>query len=228
MDESRLGMLPRDHEPELENYYTHEWTVTLPSQTSLKYQHSTPKYFDARLAIDIDPETHAGHQFDKQLKEQIWDEAAIAEFKARKVGQYTDALTKFNALQLLVELDGQIVGYAGFHTLPDGIVNLGMVLKRGARGRGIGKQSWKVLIQLAFNLGVERIEAGTMKDNVAMRALMRSLRFPEIDDIKIIPGRGVVAEVLWDISGRRDVWEKIDLQTDFGESAPLPASKELV
>ena len=55
-----------------------------------------------------------------------------------------------------------------------------------------------------------------MKANAPMRGIMSSLGIEEIEKIVDIPGRGVVAEIEWEL--KREEWKTIDMNVEFGES----------
>jgi RimJ/RimL family protein N-acetyltransferase len=193
-------------------FFTHHWTITIPAHPSLKYIHTTVTHLDEWLVLVSDP---ANNPYDETARTQIWDMTAIEEWKISTTQKYIDSQSKFNALNMLIQFNGQLVGGGNFFLLPTGEVNLGLMLTKDARGKGIGKLSMQVLIQLAHNMGIERLEAGTMKANQPMRALMASLKIPGRDEIKKAPGRGVLAEILYTIPKTVD-WEDIDLHVEFG------------
>ena len=116
---------------------------------------------------------------------------------------------------MLIELNGEIVGAGNYSLLPTGWVNIGLLISERARGRGLGKLSMKVLVQLGRRMGVEKLEAGTMKLNKPFQALMASLNLPGKDEIIEAPGRGVVGEILYRIPETVD-WEDLDLKVEFG------------
>jgi hypothetical protein len=61
---------------------------------------------------------------------------------------------------------------------------------------------------------VEFIEAGTMKANKPMRALAASLGLKETDQIKEMPGRDVVAEILYK-NIEKERWDNLDMKVEF-------------
>jgi hypothetical protein len=77
----------------------------------------------------------------------------------------------------------------------------------------------QVLLRLSNEFEVEFIEAGTMKVNKPMRALATSLGLEETDEIKEVPGRGIVAEILYkDIA--REKWKNLDMKVEFTRPVP--------
>lgn len=122
---------------------------------------------------------------------------------------------------MLVEWDGEIVGGCNFFLLPTYVVNLGMMLGEKARGKGIGKLSMQVMIQLGRRVGIEKMEARTVKANKPMQAVMASLKIPGRDEIKEMPGRGVVGDIVYEIP-QKVSWEDFDMRVEFGGLASEP------
>ena len=97
--------------------------------------------------------------------------------------------------------------------------NIGLMLVESARGRGIGKSAMQVLLRLSNELDVVLVHAGTMLANKPMRALAATLGFTEREELLQIPGRGVVAELLFeDIDYKR--WKDLDMNVEFTGPAP--------
>lgn len=184
--------------------------MTLPSRPGLKCLRATPSHFDVWLPIVMNP-------VNNELQDsagKVWDEAANAEWRERVQKRYDDLNTKFNGLDILVELDGKIVGYGDIYEFAPGEASVGVVLNREARGKGIGKASIQVFTQLGFELGL-KISSGTMKANAPMRGIMKSLGIEEVEKIVELPGRGVVAELDYAIDHEK--WKDIDMKVVFGE-----------
>ncbi|QKX61864.1 uncharacterized protein TRUGW13939_09020 [Talaromyces rugulosus] len=192
-------------------FFTHDWSITIPGRPSVRYSHMSLSCLDEWLAMYTNP---ANRPHDKVLRSKVWNEAEMKELRATTIEKHTTAQTKFDGLNIMVMVDGQLVGGGNYTLLSTGEVNIGLLFDESARGKGLGKLTMQVLIQLGRRMGIQRLEAGTMKSNQAMQALMASLNIPGRDEIKEIPIRGVVAEILWDIPETAD-WE-IDLQLEFG------------
>jgi RimJ/RimL family protein N-acetyltransferase len=190
-------------------FFTHDWSITIPGHPSVRYVHMQLSYLDEWLAMFTNP---ANRPHVKILR--VWDQAEMKELRATTIKKHTTTQTKFDGLNIMVMVDGQLVGGANYNLLPTGEVNIGLLFDESARGKGLGKLTMQVLIQLGQRMGIQRMEAGTMKSNQAMQALMASLNIPGRDEIKEIPTRGVVAEILYDIPETVD-WE-INLQLEFG------------
>jgi RimJ/RimL family protein N-acetyltransferase len=146
---------------------------------------------------------------------KLWDDAAKTEWRERVQKRYHELNTSFNGLDVLIELDGRLVGYGDIFEFASREASVGIVLNKEARGKGIGKAGIQVLTQLGFELGMH-ISLGTMKANAPMRGIMKSLGIEEEEKIIEIPGRGVVAEVEYTIE--RAQWADIDIKVEFGES----------
>ena len=192
-------------------FFTRSWAVTIPSHPGLKFYRATPSHFELWLPIVINP---ANNELQDSAG-KVWDESAKKEWLERSQMRYDDLNIAHNGLNILVELDGKVVGYGDIYEIKAGEASVGVVLNREARGRGIGKASIQVLTQLGFALG-EEISVGTMKANAPMRGIMSSLGIEETEKIVDIPGRGVVAEIEWEL--KSEEWKTIDMNVEFGES----------
>jgi len=80
----------------------------------------------------------------------------------------------------LVVADGEIVGEAGIHRLPDeeGQVEIGFGLAQSARGRGFGSELVPALAEhLLAQPGVRRVLAAAAVDNVPSRRVLERTGF---------------------------------------------------
>ena len=196
-------------------FFSHNWTVTLPSYPFLKYRHITLSHLDSWFPVFYNP---LNHPYDENAHLKVWDEVSIAEWRSNASQKYTNERAKFIALQMLIELDGEIVGGGSYNVLPTGDVNCGIMLAENARGKGIGKLSVQVIIQLGRRMGVEKLEVVTMKTNKPMQGLMASLNILGREEIREAPGRGVIGEILYPIPEKVD-WADVDMQIEFGDQA---------
>jgi RimJ/RimL family protein N-acetyltransferase len=190
-------------------FFTQSWTVTLPSHPGLKFVRATPPLFDAWLPIVMDP---ANNELQDSAG-KAWDDVAKKTWRDRAQKRFDDLNTAHNGLDVLIELDGNYIGYGDIYEFKPGQASVGVILNKDARGKGIGKASIQVFTQLGFELGLE-ISSGTMKANAPMRGIMKSLGIEEIDKIVEIPGRGVVAEVEYNLE--RAKWKDLDMEIAFG------------
>ena len=149
----------------------------------------------------------------QDTKDEVYDEADIAKWQAESEARYHESNIKFDALGVLVEFEGKVVGFGDIWSTLTGSASIGILLNEAVRGRGIGKIAMSVLIQIGFEFPIP-ISAGTMKTNVAMRALMKSLRVPEEEKLVTAPGRGVLAEVVYSI--QREDWKVLEMKVEFG------------
>ena len=194
---------------EFSQFFTQKWVITISSQPSLKLFRFTPEHHSAwLLPIVTNPENN---EF-QDSKNKVWDAAAKEEWRKRTESDYAEANTKHHHLTTLIELDGKIVGYGDIYTIREGVASIGIVLEKEARGRGIAKLAVKGLIQLCFDHDIKPV-LGTMKANKPMRALMANLGVPEVEQITDLPGRGVVAELHYDIE--RTSWKDVDMRIVF-------------
>jgi RimJ/RimL family protein N-acetyltransferase len=197
-----------DSLPGHSKYFLRQWIVTVPSYPSLKFYRATPSHFDVWTPIMTDPKNNEL----QDTKDKVWDEAAIAAWLAESEASYHESNIKFKALEVLVEFEGRVVGYGGvWPTSSD--ASIGILLNEGVRGRGIGRTAMCVLIQIGFDFGLP-VSTGTMKANVAMRALMKSLGVPEEEKLVTDPVRGVLAEVVYSV--QREGWKLLDMKVEFG------------
>ena len=79
-------------------------------------------------------------------------------------------------LGLGVEHDGVLVGdiqaRSPKHGFPPGVCEIGITLFENARGLGVGKEAVALFTEHLFSEGLERIQATTAVDNVAMRRVL--------------------------------------------------------
>ena len=89
--------------------FTHSWIITIPTHPTLKFHRVTPALMDTYLSIMTDP---ANHPFASDgVKAVVWDAAKLAADKERMIQAYIDSPQKKNVLVLLVQCDGEWVGY---------------------------------------------------------------------------------------------------------------------
>jgi RimJ/RimL family protein N-acetyltransferase len=212
-------LLPSPSSPGLSKYFSHRWTISVPSHPSLRFFRATPSHFDVWIPIVTNPENR---KMLPDTRDKVWDEAAVAEWKEAAEARYTEANTKFNKLEVLIELDGRVAGYGNIVTIREDAASVGLVLERTARGRGVGKLAMAVLIQLGFAFGLQ-LEPGTMKANGPMRGVMASLGVAEEEELVVIPGRGVVAEVVYRV--RRERWREVEMRVVFDEEEGFVEAK---
>ncbi|KAI9746674.1 MAG: hypothetical protein M1818_000388 [Claussenomyces sp. TS43310] len=194
-------------------WFLQRWAITVPSYPHLKFYRATPALFDIYLSIQRDPDNVEN----TTLKNRRWDEEERRKAKEELLQRYSDANAgKFDALEILIEFEGHIVGYGSSYALAPDFGNVGIVLNKSARGRGIATASMQVFIQIAFELFLT-VHAGTMKLNTPMLALATRLGLNGIDEVVDLPGRGIVAEVTYDI--KREDWKYIDMKVELAAAA---------
>lgn len=116
----------------------------------------------------------------------------------------------------MISESGKFIGYGDLFLLKSGAFNVGVVLDASVHGRGIGRLSTAVFVQLGFEIGRNGVSAGTMKANGAMRGVMRSLGVEEVEDLVVVEGRGVLAELLFVVE--RERWKDVKLDVVWGEN----------
>jgi RimJ/RimL family protein N-acetyltransferase len=79
-------------------------------------------------------------------------------------------------VSLAVEHDGRLIGdiqaRAPKQAYPPGVCEIGISLFPDARGKGFGREAVKLFTALLFDSGMERVQASTALDNVAMRRVL--------------------------------------------------------
>ncbi|RDW60668.1 hypothetical protein BP6252_12051 [Coleophoma cylindrospora] len=209
-------------------FFTEAWSIELASAPHLKFHRMEPTNHTllatwTKLLTNNSPGagTPAG------------DEAALAAQAAQATltlsKRFNQAFTAHQALEVLVEVDGQAAGRGAVVQIQEDppLANIGISLAPEARGRGVGKALMRVLLRLSNEVDVGIIQAGTMKENTAMRALARSLGLEETEEVKIAPGRGVVAEVLFKNIPREN-WMGLEMDVSFlGRLEPVLIEEEV-
>jgi RimJ/RimL family protein N-acetyltransferase len=101
--------------------------------------------------------------------------------RLRKQVERNSSLGDGGFLSLAVEADGLLVGdvqaRAPKNAFPPGVCEIGITLFPDARGRGFGAEAVKLLTELLFSEGIERIQASTALDNVAMRRVLEQIGY---------------------------------------------------
>ena len=200
-------------------FFTEDWIITLPSHPDVKFIRITPPLFDERMKLLADP---LNHPFGSSADKEEWTPIKIEESRHRFIDQYNLSKTKYRALDVLVQVGGEIVGQGGVHEIPmvkAGLANIGLSLAESVRGKGLGKATMQVLLRLSNELDVDIVHAGTMLANKPMRALAATLGFTEREEVLSIPGRGVVAELLFENVDYKK-FKDLDMNVEFTGPAP--------
>jgi RimJ/RimL family protein N-acetyltransferase len=200
-------------------FFTEDWIITLPSHPEVKFIRITPPIFGERIKLLANP---LNHPFGSSADKEEWTPIKIEESRQRFIDQYNLSRTKYRALDVLVQIGGEIVGQGGVHEIPmvkAGLANIGLSLVESARGKGLGKATMQVLLRLSNELEVDIVHAGTMLANKPMRALAATLGFTEREEVLSIPGRGVVAELLFENVDYKK-FKDLDMNVEFTGPAP--------
>lgn len=79
-------------------------------------------------------------------------------------------------LSLAIENDGRLIGgveaRAPKRGFPPGVCEIGITLFPDVRGKGFGRQAVALLTERLFEEGMERVQASTAVDNLAMRRVL--------------------------------------------------------
>lgn len=203
-----------------DRFFNKDWTITLPShpEPNLSFIRLKPADTDAfiRFAVGAVLPTAPGNIEGPPTEPQ----AAPAPVPGERMQKmYVESRARHHGLDLFVSLDGKFVGWGGVFeiTAPDerpSVANIGLRLSPEVRGKGLGKVLLQVLLRLSNEVDADIVEAGTMKYNSSMRALAKSVGLAETDEIKELPGQGVVADLLFkDIE--REKWRELDMVVEF-------------
>jgi len=95
-----------------------------------------------------------------------------------------------------VELDGAVVGAVRLkRTAEPGVLETGIWLTRGARGRGVGRRALAAVLEEAGALGAAAVRADTARGNGPALAVLRDLGFVCTD------GAGDRVDARWEVPG---------------------------
>lgn len=107
------------------------------------------------------------------------DEAQAARFEAI-LSECTGGRVRFWA----IETDGGVVGNIGLQSIERGIAqsaNVGYLVDRGHRGRGVASEALRLVVTEAFGaLHLHRLEAGALTTNVASHRVLEKAGFTRI------------------------------------------------
>jgi RimJ/RimL family protein N-acetyltransferase len=203
-----------------DRFFTKDWTITLPSrpEPNLKFIRLTPAetaafvHFAEGAVSPPAPKSTEAPPAEPQAPP-----ALIPGERMQKM--YAESRTRHHALDVFISLEGKFVGWGGVFeiTAPDekpSVANIGIKLSPEVRGKGLGKMLMQVLLRLSNEVDADIIEAGTMEYNTSMRAMAKSVGLVETDEIKEIPGQGVVAELLFK-NIEREKWRDLDMVVEF-------------
>lgn len=94
------------------------------------------------------------------------------------------------------------------------LLNVGIMLEEGARGKGLGKAVTGAMVEVAWMMG-GRVGVRTMKANAGMRGVMRGPGVEEKVEDVVMDGRGLVAEIVYEVE--KGKWEGLGFCLEFGE-----------
>lgn len=123
-------------------------------------------------------------------------------------------------MDVLVEVDGVVVGVGAISTMECGLkeeerlLNVGVMLEEGTRGKGVGKAVTGAMVEVAWMMG-GRVGVRTMKANLGMRGVMRGLVVEERVEDVVMEGRGLVAEIVYEVD--KEMWEGLGVRLEFGK-----------
>ncbi|KAL7962351.1 hypothetical protein V8C34DRAFT_270062 [Trichoderma compactum] len=211
-----------------DRFFTKDWIIALPSrpEPNLRFIRLTPAEteefvrFAERVVIPSAPNTTEAPLAGSQAPAPIPGE--------RMQKNYADSRTRHHALDVFMSLEGKFVGWGAIYQItPPGekpsVANVAIRLSPEMQGKGLGKVLMQVLLRLSNEVDVDIIEADTMKYNIPMRALGKSVGLVETEEMKELPGRGVVADILFK-NIEREKWSDLDMVVEFKDQV---VSKEM-
>lgn len=118
------------------------------------------------------------------------------------------------AFEFVIYLEGQLVGFTNIYlsNAETKTAVVGLVIHHTHWRRGLGLHATMVTTQIAFDIGMDNVEIGTMKSNSGMRKILSKMG-EEKEHIVQVPNIGVVAEVCLFIH-RSDWTSSMELRTD--------------
>jgi RimJ/RimL family protein N-acetyltransferase len=201
-----------------DRFFTKDWIITLPSrpEPELKFIRLTPAETPEFIRF-------AHQAVIPPAPKSTEDPLAEPQAPPPVERMYAESRIRHHAIDVFVSLEGKFVGWGGVFEItgPDetpSIANIGIRLSPEVRGKGLGKTLMQVMLRLSNELNTDVIEAGTMKHNTSMRAVAKSVGLVETEEIKELPGQGVVAEILFkDIE--REKWRDLDMVVEFKDQS---------
>ncbi|KFY36561.1 hypothetical protein V494_05021 [Pseudogymnoascus sp. VKM F-4513 (FW-928)] len=121
---------------------------------------------------------------------------------------------------MLVEVDGKVMGLSAISTMEGDLkegerrLNVGVMLEKRARGKGVGKALTGAMVEIAWMME-GRVGVMTKKANEGMRGVMRGLGVEERVEDVVLEGKGLVAEIVYVVE--QEKWESIGLCLEFGD-----------
>jgi RimJ/RimL family protein N-acetyltransferase len=101
--------------------------------------------------------------------------------RLRKQVERNPTLEDGGFIEVVVERDGELIGdvqaRAPKNAFPPGVCEIGITLFTNARGRGSGREAVELFTDYLFREGLERVQASTAVDNVAMRRVLERLGY---------------------------------------------------
>lgn len=118
--------------------------------------------------------------FEAVAAEGKWVGSEAPMDRDRRRAGYLDTLTRTDATQFVVDVDGEVVGALGVHGAgPPGLFDLGMFLAPEWRGKGAGSALMKQCIAWAREHGAHKVTLTLWPHNAAARGLYEKFGFVE-------------------------------------------------
>ncbi|KAF7869633.1 hypothetical protein EAF04_004417 [Stromatinia cepivora] len=144
--------------PDSSKFFTEDWTITIPSHPNLRFIRLIPTRYDHLVRIFSYPLNDPHNPTPTSIN---WEESDTLDLRKSYTQRSSSAKTAHNALTLLVEEKGKIVGIGLMHELEHqpGLANIGTILEEEATGHGIGRVLMELLLRLSNEWNVDAVEA---------------------------------------------------------------------
>lgn len=133
----------------------------------VRIRQARPEDFDAWFAL-----------FDAVAGEGVWIAAEHPLDREARRRTFDETLASADAVTLLAEVDGAVVGILGTH-VQHGVAGLGMLVDAAWRGRGVGAALLSACIEWARGHGAHKVWLEVWPHNAPARALYRRFGFEE-------------------------------------------------
>jgi len=160
--------------------FTNDWIITILSHPHLTFHRSSPTHFPTILALEANP---LNSPFSAPSVRNLphTPQTDADDFQIM-LSSYLSSPETHLALHLIVQQDGETIGLGGATGRGDW-ANIGRIFVESARGKGVGEVMMRLLLRLSGEVRVQSVGAGTMRENRAMRGLMRKLGLEETEEV---------------------------------------------
>lgn len=157
----------------------------MPHESRLGHRRSFGTLFNLSCGYDCTPASHADADAIAAIYNQgIEDRIATFETRLCDPAEIRNWFSNSYPV-VVVEVDRNVVAFAAASSYRPracyaGIAEVSVYVERGFRGRGAGRRALEELIRAAEGTGFWKLLSRVFTDNLASRALLRSLGFREV------------------------------------------------